>query len=152
MHAPTWWKRGRDAARRDDDERAERIRLLAMRDALLAVVAVSLALPIFRQFLAADQRMELDSLVGRQLPVFVLTIVALVLAVSWSIHGGFMRPAAAAYRVIWVVAGIVGGTAVLAALAALGPVPLLLPASLFGLIGGALVLFAVVVLLSRPNR
>ena len=152
VHAPIWWKRARGVARREADERADLIRLLAMRDALLAVLVLSLALPIVRQFLTPDQRVALTLLVGNYLPLFVLTIIAVVLAVSWSIHGGSMSPLVATYRLVWLLAGIAGGTAVVVALAGMGIIPVQVPASLVGLVGAALVLVLLVQVMARLKR
>ena len=87
-----------------------------MRDALLAVLASSLLLVLLEQRLPSDQRGAVEILVARALPLWLLTVVALALTISWSARGGGMSLPATRYRVAWVVLGGELGLAVLGVL------------------------------------
>ncbi len=82
------WRGLQESYRREFDERAQRQQLRAVRDAFIALTALLVVFPLLSA-LALPQDVRQAALIG--LPLFAISVAAVVFLVSSGVRGAFTR-------------------------------------------------------------
>ncbi|MEX0761950.1 MAG: hypothetical protein WD333_05885 [Dehalococcoidia bacterium] len=126
------WNQWREAEKREEDERERLARLLAYRDAFVALVLI-LVVYLFAQPFLASQVQD-DRAVPAILalfPVAALAVAGVVWNISWRLRSGGVETGVAAFKAVKTAAGLAVGYVVIALISWSGITPMRIEPSSF---------------------
>lgn len=155
MSLKSWWRGLREQNRRDTDERARMVSLLALRDAFIAVMLLIGAMVILPTILGGFGTNAATGDILVFFPLAAIFVAGGVIAISAALRGGLgFSSGSATYRSAWMLFGVLVGVGIVAALSLLGIGPPLSEAwsSVLGVMSGFLIGAVIWILVSRRNQ
>lgn len=155
MRIAQWWHDVNELDRRERDERARYIGLLATRDAFVAVVLLLAALVILQLFAGTKEMDSAAPKIVALLPIGALVLTGVVAVISVALRGGFtLSTRATTYRVIFCTVGLLVGLGFSMTLSWLGVGPSLDGArsTVVGMVTGSLTVGLSLILWSRRKN
>ncbi len=150
MTGSEWWRHVRDVWERDYDERARMVRLVAARDATLALLALLLALAVLDSNAGA---LSTTAPAGAQILLLVLFVWGIVFTTSLTLRGGNASRQRATYQAVSYVVGTVALVAIMGLLVRVRIIPpRVLPSDVPIFLVGTALAALIWVGLSRRNR